>query len=57
MRLFPLMSLPLLCACAVPQSAEPSLAPAQRGRIADFYRDDVRELAHLLERDLDVWRL
>ena len=36
---------------------EPSLSPALRLRLADFYRDDVRELARLLERDLEVWQL
>jgi hypothetical protein len=35
---------------------KPSLSPALRLRLADFYRDDVRMLGRLLERDLDVWR-
>jgi hypothetical protein len=35
----------------------PSMSPAERERLADFYRDDVRQLRILLRRDLDVWRL
>jgi hypothetical protein len=38
-------------------AAEPSMSAAERRQLADFYRDDVRRLGLLLERDLDLWRL
>lgn len=38
-------------------ASEPTLSAAERRRLADFYRDDVGELAALLERDLEVWPL
>jgi hypothetical protein len=36
---------------------EPSMSAVERQRLADFYRDDVRQLSRLLRRDLDIWRL
>jgi Sulfotransferase domain len=38
-------------------AAEPSMAAAERRHLADFYRDDVRRLGLLLQRDLDLWQL
>jgi hypothetical protein len=38
-------------------AAEPSMAAAERKHLADFYRDDVRKLGVLLQRDLDIWQL
>jgi Sulfotransferase domain len=38
-------------------AAEPSMSAAERTHLADFYRADVRQLAILLQRDLDVWQL
>ena len=38
-------------------AAAPSMPPAEREHLADFYREDVRRLGVLLQRDLDVWRL
>jgi hypothetical protein len=38
-------------------ASEPSMAVAERRRLADFYRDDVRRLSLLLQRDLDIWQL
>jgi hypothetical protein len=38
-------------------AAEPSMSAAERKRLADFYREDVRRLGVLLHRDLDIWRL
>ena len=35
----------------------PTMAPAERKHLADFYREDVRRLGLLLQRDLDVWQL
>ena len=38
-------------------ATDPSMPPAERTRLSDFYRDEVRRLGVLLERDLDIWRL
>jgi hypothetical protein len=38
-------------------ASEPSMSAAERKHLADFYRDDVRRLAALLRRDLDLWQL
>jgi hypothetical protein len=38
-------------------ASEPSMAVAERRRLADFYQDDVRRLGLLLQRDLDIWQL
>jgi Sulfotransferase domain len=38
-------------------AAEPSMSAAERTHLADFYREDVRRLGVLLQRDLDIWRL
>ena len=38
-------------------SAAPSMAAAEREHLAEFYQEDVRRLAVLLQRDLDLWRL
>jgi hypothetical protein len=35
----------------------PSMGDAERRHLADFYREDVRRLGVLLQRDLDVWQL
>ena len=37
--------------------AEPAMPAAERKRLAEFYRKDVRELGILLQRDLKIWRL
>jgi hypothetical protein len=38
-------------------AAEPSMSAAERKLVADCYRADVRRLAVLLQRDLDLWQL
>ena len=38
-------------------ATDPSMPPAERTHLSDFYRDDVRRLDVLPERDLDIWRL
>jgi hypothetical protein len=32
-----------------------TLEPADRSRLVDLYRDDIRGLSALLDRDLDAW--
>ena len=38
-------------------ASEPSMSAAERKYLADFYRDDVRRLGVLLQRDLELWQL
>jgi Sulfotransferase domain len=38
-------------------AAEPSMSAAERKHLADFYREDVRRLGGLLQRDLEIWQL
>lgn len=38
-------------------ATEPSMSAAERRHLADFFRDDVRRLGVLLQRDLEVWQL
>lgn len=38
-------------------AAEPAMSAAEREHLAEFYREDVRQLSDLLARDLDVWQL